>query len=62
MATPNSFSATKIPSVMAEAAMPEVRNLSFRLVEPVVDCDVVVWPSAEFLATDLSMLKWVSHG
>lgn len=48
-------------AVVSKGAMSEVRDMGFRLVEPVMNSYVVVRLAAKFLGTDLSVFKWVGH-
>jgi hypothetical protein len=48
-------------AVVSKGAMSEVRDIGFRLVEPVMNSYVVGRLSAKFLGTDLGVFKWVGH-
>ncbi|MGA7766820.1 MAG: hypothetical protein WCA27_11430, partial [Candidatus Sulfotelmatobacter sp.] len=47
--------------MVPKTAMSEIRNESFRLVEPVVDRQVVLCLAAKFSGAAFSVLEWVGH-
>jgi len=49
-------------AVVPKIAMPEIREVSFALIKPEVDREVVLSPAAKFSGTAFCVLEWVGHG
>jgi hypothetical protein len=48
--------------MMPKSAMPEIREVRFGLVKPVMDPDVVLGFAANFSRAAFRVLQWMGHG
>jgi len=62
MATPNNFSARKMPLHDGEVPVAEIPEECLRFIKPVVNREIVFCSSLELPCAALRVFEWVSHG